>query len=1412
MMLNLFYRKNGSITVFLSLILVPVLLFMSIMVDGSAYVLSKGSVESAGELAVNAALADYDTVLKEVYGLFAMSQAAEDPQTALKENVTDYFQNSLKANGIIDKDSVWESETLQMLEDMVDDAMGIDSASIPSLVRVDVEDGLEVNYIEGSSLANPDILWAQIVDYSQYRAPLNAGLSVLDSLGAFKKVAEQSEVLDTKTKVDDELSDVNKELKNLYDTIQKFDEKVAALQEALDKAVEADFSFEEAEKALLVCHSMLLEVELEPLAKCDTHGNYSSNYDSLVFLKKDANDELSFVTAKDGTETAQTIGYWKKDQLLSAIEAQFNTKKQDAATASQALAAYYDNVIGYATYGGMTLEEPCNTAQNTNPTKLKEAMELYKDLSKALTEMEACRVSLESAKMDSYEYPDTVYQVSDEDIKNQLGTVTYPEGATDAQKQAIYDAAWAAAKEKAIDVRKAEYDAAQRQIFETNKADLEKEFITAMKVYGNNSNKCLQALKTYQSNYRIYHERLKDYLAKITDLLGPIATPALELAMADSFNWNGFHSSYGTCAHNVREAAGNVKKQITELKEAVTAHQQSIDNYKTNACETGEDSFSSNMSTKAKEIAEKYDEEDIDEIIDQVNAVEKYMTSSANPMGLEATLKSYQLGGIVIGSYMQGYNSGNLSQMEGMIDAMVNGYRANAGVRTAWESSKTGSYYQLDSGTLEMAKLNNMDTSVMYHMGEQPSNPYNAYNTDNTCYLKRIGQTGVKPASMPAGSGETVNIPAFYFYLITCFGYKPEEKSEITKESVNSYQEQQEGEAAEKNDEGIDFSYSMSLFEDAPTKDSNGDETGEKPDDKGSPFDFFRRSVATFKDIIYAVTHLEGQNVVETLLVEEYIMNNFSRYSDVTGQKTAASGQSGGSGEGEYKPRKTYSNVEINAQNNAMYGCEVEYILYGKKGSEASHFLLFTWGEDKGPEVNVNCAKEDIFAVRMMFNTVFALTDTQIDNETLPPAMAIQAASAGVFPYQVAQTIIKLCLALAESNYDVAQIVEENKDMPLIKTKETWKFQLSGIKDALKEKVSEVVDNTVNEALEQGQDIVKRGLQDAIDGAERELGEMFQEIGDNINVTIQGCINDNVNAVTKCYTSTIESYYQQILTVGKKYNREELITMCQQAANEYLNQINLNEETRTLITNNLIPELTNTLLPEGGELDQAMKQTQDIVSSTAGEAKDFAQQLGENFSNTMNSISEQAQAAVNNIADQIQATSRDIADKVSSATMEVVDETFAKMEGEADSVSAKISGTINEKLDEFFPSASVTTSVEIGGDKTSSALGTSFVMGYDDYIRVFLFIKLMGAQSDTAMTRVADVIQINVNSGLNDYGKTDYMHPVRGNFRMSKANTYMQINADVKVEPLLISQDWFERMSGGRINYLHYKYSTFAGY
>ena len=73
-----FSRKTqGVISVFLILILVPVMVFSAMLVDGSRMVSAKAIAQEASDLAALSVLSDYNGTLKDEFGLFSLGDSSK---------------------------------------------------------------------------------------------------------------------------------------------------------------------------------------------------------------------------------------------------------------------------------------------------------------------------------------------------------------------------------------------------------------------------------------------------------------------------------------------------------------------------------------------------------------------------------------------------------------------------------------------------------------------------------------------------------------------------------------------------------------------------------------------------------------------------------------------------------------------------------------------------------------------------------------------------------------------------------------------------------------------------------------------------------------------------------------------------------------------------------------------------------------------------------------------------------------------------------------------------------------------------------------------------------------------------------------------------------------------------------------
>lgn len=199
-------RQKGAISVFLSLVLVPVIIFSLLTVDAARIYSSKVVISDAGEMAMNAALAQYDEQLFDKYGLFGMSSTPESMESSLSE----YFETTLNSSG--------ETDYKQILKLM--------------------EENFEAINVSNTEVYQTEVEKQQILEYMKYRAPVCLTELVLEKLNFIKDSKEL-------------LNAMNKEIdfaEAMEECQDAFEEALEALNE-LNSGIEA-FSVEGMESEL----------------------------------------------------------------------------------------------------------------------------------------------------------------------------------------------------------------------------------------------------------------------------------------------------------------------------------------------------------------------------------------------------------------------------------------------------------------------------------------------------------------------------------------------------------------------------------------------------------------------------------------------------------------------------------------------------------------------------------------------------------------------------------------------------------------------------------------------------------------------------------------------------------------------------------------------------------------------------------------------------------------------------------------------------------------------------------------------------------------------------------------------------------------------------------------------------------
>ena len=197
--MKIFYNKRGSLTVFMAGILTVVIIFTTVLIDGGRIILARNIVSGAGDMALNAGLTYYNSVLQDTYGLFAISQNMDE----LEKNLEVYFNATLKSGGLYNQG---------LVKELVDIALsGRGTEEVSDIMKMKLAKGdFSISQATGANLSNVNILRAQVLDYMKYRAPAVIGYGFLEKMNILKSLPAQQKALEDK-------KDYEKKLKEIQD-------------------------------------------------------------------------------------------------------------------------------------------------------------------------------------------------------------------------------------------------------------------------------------------------------------------------------------------------------------------------------------------------------------------------------------------------------------------------------------------------------------------------------------------------------------------------------------------------------------------------------------------------------------------------------------------------------------------------------------------------------------------------------------------------------------------------------------------------------------------------------------------------------------------------------------------------------------------------------------------------------------------------------------------------------------------------------------------------------------------------------------------------------------------------------------------------------------------------------------------
>jgi len=199
-MIKLRNNRHGAITVIVTMMLIPALLISGTAVDLARIHAARAMAQDTNQLIANAALSQYDGLLKDLYGLFGV--ASEDP--TLGSLVNDYVRMSVFGEREDDK---WIKTGLGTFNTFAGSAAT--GAAIPA---------------PGHNLRNKSVLRRQIDEYMKFRGPVilvQRLIGDLESEGP--KLKASNAALEQQQVVGNEVTELSKMYLDYYYQILKTD-------------------------------------------------------------------------------------------------------------------------------------------------------------------------------------------------------------------------------------------------------------------------------------------------------------------------------------------------------------------------------------------------------------------------------------------------------------------------------------------------------------------------------------------------------------------------------------------------------------------------------------------------------------------------------------------------------------------------------------------------------------------------------------------------------------------------------------------------------------------------------------------------------------------------------------------------------------------------------------------------------------------------------------------------------------------------------------------------------------------------------------------------------------------------------------------------------------------------------------
>ena len=184
---------RGAVTVMVTLLLIPAILVSGTAVDLARIYTTHSAIQNANQLAANSAMASYDALLKDLYGLYGFMQSQDDP--GFNRLIDDYIKTTV-------------------FGDSPKSGVGLFPYSYSS-------DTFQTKLTPSKNLSHIDVLRQQILEYMKFRGPVILVTSLLDALKGNDTIQKDKEAIDQVKQIQEGFAELYELYYELYKAINE---------------------------------------------------------------------------------------------------------------------------------------------------------------------------------------------------------------------------------------------------------------------------------------------------------------------------------------------------------------------------------------------------------------------------------------------------------------------------------------------------------------------------------------------------------------------------------------------------------------------------------------------------------------------------------------------------------------------------------------------------------------------------------------------------------------------------------------------------------------------------------------------------------------------------------------------------------------------------------------------------------------------------------------------------------------------------------------------------------------------------------------------------------------------------------------------------------------------------------------